>query len=158
MGTWKQCSLSTELINPVELLAVNLGLKSLRFTFKNPYPKVLQSKVVKSNFLSSPEVLVDETSVIGENNYIKWDKNVIEGSTPPEFIIFYQCSNNGMTEYMKWENLSVENYPDHATSNFPGLYKSIYTVSGNKITRNVYSRRTTNERFKFIARLTCTRQ
>ena len=154
-GTWKQCSLSTEMLNPVELLAVNMGLKSLRFIFKNPSPDVLQTKVIKTNFFSAPDILLDETSIIGENNYTKWDRNIIEESTPPEFVSYYKCTNNGMIEYIEWENLSVENYPDHATSNFPAFYKSSYTVKGNKISRKVYSRRSSSERFTLIANLTC---
>ena len=155
VGTWKQCSLSTEMLNPVELLAVNVGLKSLRFIFKNPYPDVFQTKVIKTNFFSAPDILLDETSIIGKNNYTKWDRNILEGSTPPEFVTYYKCTNSGMVEYIEWDNLSVENYPDHATSNFPAFYKSKYTVTGNRISRKVYSRRSTNENFSLIASLTC---
>ena len=154
-GTWNQCSISTEFLNPVELLAVNVALKSYTFKFSNPRPNIINAKITKSNFFSSPDIILDEVSVIGKNNTSIWDKNIVEGSTAPIFTIFYECTNSGMNEYSIWENLTIQNYPDHAHKDFPKYYKSVYSVSGNKITRNLYSRKSPEEKYGLIARITC---
>ena len=154
-GSWKSCHIATELLNPIESVAVNLALKSYTFEFSNPKPNILKSKIIKSGLFSGQETIAEERSVIGINNKVVWEKNIIEGSTPPEMTSFYNCNSNGMIEYISWDNLSVENYPDHQKVNYPRYFKSEYIVSGNKITRQMYARKKPTDAFAPIAKITC---
>ena len=132
-----------------------MALKSFTFEFSNPQSNILESKITKSSFFSGQETIAEERSIIGMNNKVVWEKNIIEGSTPPEMTSFYQCISNGMVEYISWDNLSVENYPDHAKVDYPRYFKSEYTVLGNKITRQMYAKKNTNGAFAPIAKITC---
>ena len=156
-GIWKSCSVSSSLLNPLEVLAVNIALKSYSFHMSNPQENILKSKIVKNNIFSSDEVILDEQAVIGENYKSIWERNIIEGSTPPELTIFLSCSNNGMSEYITWDNLSVQNFPNHAESDYPRYFKTVYTRTGNTLVRKIYSKKESTSTYDYLARISCSK-
>jgi len=156
-GKWKGCSVSTSIVNSLELIAVNIGMKTLVFELSNPGKNKLNSKIIKRNLISANEVILDETLDIGKKNFSTWDKNVFEGSTPPEFTTTITCNSTGMIETMTWTNLSARNYPTHERNRYPKYYKSVYKKRGNKLSRIIYARDTIDERYKYVAKINCSK-
>lgn len=157
-GKWSSCSVSSSLFNSLEVVAANIALKTLTFDISNPSTTTIRSKIIKDTIFSSPETIMDEVSLLNKNNKSVWDKNVFENSTPPVLTIYMTCSANGMTEYITWENLSVANYPDHATGNYPKYFKSLYGRSGNKLVRKIYSKGEKDGSYNYLARITCSKK
>ncbi len=157
-GKWSSCSVSSALLNPFEVVAANIALKTLTFEISNPSATTIRSKIIKDTIFSSPETILDEVNALNRNNKSVWDKNVFEDSTPPELTIFMSCSANGMTEYITWDNLSVANYPDHATGNYPKYFKSLYSRSGNKLIRKIYAKGEKDGNYNYLARITCSKK
>ena len=156
-GSWRKCYLKTNKMSVLELTGLNFFLKSYIFNFSNPTDDTLLVEIIKDSFFSEKTTIHSEITNLNQNNYSQWDKNVIEGSTPPELTTYSTCKSNGMTEYITWENLSVENYPDHAKKDFPKYFKSIYEVSGNQISRNIYSRKNLNQQYEYFGTVYCTK-
>ena len=154
-GTWQRCDIKTELLNSFELFALNIALKSYRFTFDNPEVGKFKSIISKVGLFSGREIILEELSIIGEQNHVTWEGNILEGSTPPVLLTSYMCTNNGMIEEITWKNLSVANYPDHAHRDFPQYYKSIYRVSANRLTRRLMARNHRNDFYQFMGSITC---
>ena len=154
-GTWKNCSVSSSLLNSLEIIGANIALKTLTFELSNPSSNTLRSKIIKDTIFSAPETILDEVSILERSNKSVWDGNVFEDSTPPRLTVFLSCSGTGMTENITWDNLSVSNYPDHAKKNYPKYFRSVYSRSGNKLIRKIYTRQTPNSGYVYVAKITC---
>ena len=156
-GTWRSCQVSSSLLNPIEIVGANIILKSYTFRFSNPGPNTLRSEIFKPSIFGGSDSILNNDSTIGQNNKTNWEKNLFKDSTAPELTTYLRCETTGMTEYITWDNLSVENYPDHATENYPKYYKTVYVVSGTNLTRYIYSKVTLDGEYTYLAKLKCTK-
>ena len=154
-GTWKSCQISSSLLNPLEVMAANIFLKAYSFKFSNPNQYTQRSEIYKTSLLGTKENILNQDTIIGENNKIFWEKNFYNNSTPPEVTTFLKCNPDGMTEYITWDNLTVENYPDHEKENYPKYFKTVYIVTDSHFVRYIYSKHTLESKYNYHAQLTC---
>ena len=154
-GTWKSCSIQSNFLNTLERAALNIVIRGYYFKFKNPKEGHLESKIIKDNFLSADETIHHEIVPIGKKNRVKWSKNPIEGSTPPDLTTTLTCNNFGMIETIVWNNLTVANYPDHETKDFPKYFKNEYIVQGSKAKRMIFAKKSLELNYTLIAIINC---